>query len=74
MKGIHHGDLTIEGRFEGMLNGTAIVPAGATAEIAGMIDGTLIVEPGATVLISGMVDGNIIDRGGHITVTGMLGR
>ncbi|MDQ0839491.1 hypothetical protein QFZ54_003275 [Sphingomonas faeni] len=39
-----------------------------------MIDGTLIVEPGATVLISGMVDGNIIDRGGHITVTGMLGR
>ena len=62
---MHRGDLTIEGEFEGMLNGTAIVPAGATAEIAGMIDGTLIVEPGAAVLISGMVDGEIIDRGGH---------
>ena len=67
------GDLTIEGKFEGMLDGTAIVPAGATAEIAGMIDGTLIVEPGATVLVSGMVDGEIIDRGGQITITGMVG-
>lgn len=74
MKGIHHGDLTIEGCFEGMLKGTATVPTGATAEVAGMIHGTLIVEPGATVLISGMVDGEIVDRGGQITVTGMVGR
>ena len=71
---MHRGNLTIEGRFEGMLAGTAIVPAGATAEIAGMLDGTLIVEPGATVLISGMVDGEIVDRGGQITVTGMVSR
>ncbi len=73
MKGMHRGDLTIEGKFDGMLDGTAIVPAGAIAEIAGMIDGTLIVEPGETVLISGMVDGEIIERGGQITVTGMVG-
>ncbi len=69
---MHQGNLTIEGRFTGMLDGTATVPAGATAEIAGMIDGTLIVEPGATVLISGMIDGEIVDRGGNITVTGMV--
>ncbi|KQO06876.1 hypothetical protein ASF09_11480 [Sphingomonas sp. Leaf242] len=74
MKGMHRGNLTIEGKFEGMLDGTAIVPAGATAEIAGMIDGTLIVEPGATVLVSGMVDGEIVDRGGQITITGMVSR
>ena len=74
MKGMHRGDLTIEGKFEGMLDGIAIVPAGATAEIAGMIDGTLIVEPGASVLISGMVDGEIVDRGGQITITGMVSR
>lgn len=71
---MHRGDLTIEGKFEGMLDGTPIVPAGATTEIAGMINGTLIVEPGATVLVSGMVDGEIVDRGGQITVTGMVSR
>jgi len=74
VKGIHHGDLTIEGCFGGMLKGTATVPTGATAEVAGMIHGTLIVEPGATVLISGMVDGDIVDRGGDITVTGVVSR
>ncbi|MDD1451591.1 hypothetical protein NHF48_012395 [Sphingomonas sp. H160509] len=74
MKGMHRGDLTIEGKFEGMLDGTAIVPAGATAEIAGIIDGTLIVEPGAIVLVSGMVDGEIVDHGGQITITGMVSR
>jgi hypothetical protein len=31
-----------------MLDVTAIIPAGATAEIAGMIAGTLTVEPGAS--------------------------
>ncbi|BCA62783.1 hypothetical protein HMP09_2017 [Sphingomonas sp. HMP9] len=74
MKSMHRGDLTIEGRFDGMLQGTAIVPADAVAEIAGMIDGTLIVECGATVLVSGMVHGEIVDRGGQIAVTGMVGR
>ena len=74
MKGMHRGDLTIEGKFEGTLEGTAIVPAGVTAEIAGMIDGTLIVKPGATVLVSGMIEGEIVDRGGQITVTGMVSR
>lgn len=73
MKGMHSGDLIIEGRFKGMLNGTGIVPAGAVAEIAGMINGTLIVEPGASVLVSGMINGDIIDRGGRIVVTGMVG-
>lgn len=73
MKGMHSGDLKIEGRFKGMLNGTGTVPSGATAEIAGMINGTLIVEPGASVLISGMVNGAVVDRGGRIVVTGMVG-
>jgi hypothetical protein len=72
MKGMHSGEMTIEGLFDGMLNGTATVPAGASAEIAGMIDGTLIVEAGASVLVSGMINGEIVDRGGRIIVTGMV--
>lgn len=37
-----------------------------------MVNGTLVVEPGAAVLVSGMVNGGIVDRGGRITVTGMI--
>ncbi|WP_267381602.1 MULTISPECIES: hypothetical protein [unclassified Sphingomonas] len=72
MKGMHSGSLVIEGRFGGMLRGTAIVPAGASAEIAGIVDGILIVEPGATVLVSGMLNGEIVDRGGQVRITGMV--
>ncbi|KQU61576.1 hypothetical protein ASG67_16380 [Sphingomonas sp. Leaf339] len=73
MRGMHKGTVTIEGRFRGMVNGTAIVPAGADAEIAGMINGTLIAEPGSRVHITGMVNGEIVDRGAEITVSGMVG-
>jgi hypothetical protein len=39
MRGMVDGTVTIEGRFTGMVNGTAIVPASADAEIAGMVNG-----------------------------------
>ena len=69
---MHRGDLTIEGKFEGMLDGTAIVPAGADADIRGMVNGTLIAEPGSRVHITGMVNGRIVNRGGAITGSGMV--
>lgn len=72
MRGIHDGTITVEGHFGGMVNGTMIVPANASAEIGGMVNGTLIVEQGARVLISGMVNGAVINRGATIEVTGMV--
>ena len=66
------GMMTIEGRFTGMLNGTAIVPAGADADIRGMVNGTLILEPGSRVHITGMVNGRIVNHGGAITGSGMV--
>lgn len=72
MRGMYDGTVTIEGRFTGMVNGTAIVPAGADAEIRGMINGTLIAEPGSRVHVTGMVNGTIVNRGGSITGSGMV--
>ena len=72
MRAMHTGTLTSDGRFDGMLNGTAIVPTGASAEVAGMINGALIVEAGATVHVSGMVNGGIVDRGGRVIVSGLI--
>ena len=72
MRGMYNGAVTIEGRFTGMVNGTAIVPAGADAEIRGMINGTLIAEPGSRVHVTGMVNGTIVNRGGSITGSGMV--
>ena len=73
MRGMHNGTLVIEGPFDGMLNGTGIVPAGATATVSGMINGTLVVERDAVVAITGMVNGTVLDCGGAITITGMVG-
>lgn len=72
MRGMHNGTVTIEGRFTGMVNGTAVVPAGADSEIRGMVNGTLIAEPGSRVHITGMVNGRIVNRGGAITGSGMV--
>jgi len=69
---MYSGTLRIEGRFRGMLDGTAIVSAGTTAEIAGMVNGSLIVEAGAVAHVSGMVNGAIRNRGGTVTVSGMV--
>lgn len=71
--GMHSGTLTIDGVFDGMLNGTGIVPAGAQAVVSGMINGTLVVERGAHVTITGMVNGPVLDRGGRIEATGIVG-
>jgi cytoskeletal protein CcmA (bactofilin family) len=73
MRGMYDGTVTIEGRFTGIVNGTAIVPAGADAEIRGMINGTLIAERGSRVHVTGMVNGAIVNRGGSITRSGMMG-
>ena len=72
-RGMHSGTLTIDGVFDGMLNGTGIVPSGARAVVSGMINGSLVVERDACVSITGMVNGPILDRGGRIAVTGMAG-
>jgi len=72
MRGMYSGTVTIEGRFTGMLDGTAIVPAGADADIRGMVNGTLILEPGSRVHITGMVNGRIVNHGGAITGSGMV--
>lgn len=72
MRGMHIGTLVVDRPFGGMLNGTAVVPAGADVEIGGMINGDVIVGAGASVRISGMVNGVVEDHGGTIDVTGMV--
>lgn len=74
MRGMHGGDLVIDGdgRVSGMIAGNVVVRSGCTARVSGMVAGDVVVERGATAWISGMVAGRIVDYGGMIHVSGIV--
>jgi cytoskeletal protein CcmA (bactofilin family) len=74
MRGMHNGDLVMDGdgRVSGMIAGDVIVRAGCDVRISGMVSGDVVIEQGASAWISGMVSGRIIDHGGRVRVSGMV--
>ena len=74
MRGMHSGDLIIDGdgRVSGMIAGDVIVRSGCDVRISGMVAVDVIVEQDASAWISGMVSGRIIDHGGRVSVSGMV--
>ncbi|OZE41421.1 hypothetical protein CH259_03055 [Rhodococcus sp. 05-2254-4] len=61
------GDFTLQG----MVTGTVVVERGGHARILGMV-GTLDVHEGAVVALNGTCTGDVVDRGGDLTVNGVI--
>ena len=68
------GDLVLDDDVElvGVVTGTVIVKAGATAQLRGLIVGCLVVESGAVVGLRGMVCGDVRNHG-ELRVHGTIG-
>ena len=74
LNGKYDGDMTIQGevRLNGMITGSATVSEGALLELTGTVVGNLNIEPGSTVYLHGMVNRDVFNRGGMLTVFGVI--
>jgi hypothetical protein len=56
----------------GMICGTTTVKDSVTLDLHGMITADLIVEMGGIAHIHGMVNGTVWNKGGQVTINGMI--
>ena len=67
-------DIEVAGEFQlnGMVTGSIVVSSGGSLRLNGMCCKDLIVEEGGEALVFGTVSGNAVNKGGSITVHGVI--
>ena len=65
-------EITSELKMHGMFTGNVTVKDGGFLILHGMATKTLIMEQGAIVEIHGTVTGDVINKGGKLSISGMV--
>jgi hypothetical protein len=72
---VTEGDVRVTSRGKlvviGVIAGTLTVESGGYAFIIGVVDG-LVIEPGARAKLPGMCMGDVTNRGGDLTISGVV--